>query len=73
MRPEYPLVNNYRLQPMRWLSSATDELLEILPVVVKDERGRLVALFHSDFEIEYAKSRYKDLALSERPPTEEER
>jgi peptide chain release factor 3 len=57
----------------RWLSSATDEILQILPIVVKDEHGRLVALFHSDFEIDYAKSRYKDLDLSERPPTEEER
>jgi len=39
---------------------------------VKDEVGRLVALFNSDFEIEYAKSRYKGLELLEAPPAEED-
>jgi hypothetical protein len=41
-------------------------------MVVKDEAGRFVALFHSDFEIDYAKQRYKGLRLLETPPTEEE-
>ncbi|MGE3173450.1 MAG: peptide chain release factor 3, partial [Planctomycetota bacterium] len=36
----------------RWVQDVTDELLEILPMVVKDEGGRFVALFHSDFEID---------------------
>jgi peptide chain release factor 3 len=57
----------------RWIANVTDELLEILPMVVKDETGRFVALFHSDFEIDYAKSRYKDLQLLEHPPAEEDR
>jgi len=57
----------------RWIANVTDELLEILTMVVKDEAGRFVALFHSDFEIEYAKSRYRDLALLEHPPSEEEK
>ncbi len=57
----------------RWLRAITDELLALLPMVVKDEQDRPVALFHSDFEIEYAKSRYKDLELLESPPAEEER
>ena len=57
----------------RWLGTVSDELLQILPMVVKDEAGRFVALFHSDFEIDYAKSRYKDLVLLDHPPTEEER
>ncbi|MFM1872679.1 MAG: hypothetical protein RL398_2101 [Planctomycetota bacterium] len=57
----------------RWIANVTDEVLEILPMVVKDEAGRFVALFHSEFEIEYAKSRYKGLELLEHPPTEEER
>jgi peptide chain release factor 3 len=57
----------------RWIDNATDEVLDILPMVVKDEAGRLVALFHSDFEIDYAKSRYKGLELLETPPSEEER
>ena len=42
-------------------------------MVVKDEAGRFVALFHSEFEIDYAKSRYKSLVLFDHPPTEEER
>jgi peptide chain release factor 3 len=57
----------------RWLAAVDDELLQVLPMVVKDESGRFVALFHSDFEIDYAKSRYQRLALLEHPPTEEER
>ncbi|MBX3462464.1 MAG: peptide chain release factor 3 [Planctomycetes bacterium] len=56
----------------RWVAHATDEVLEILPMVVKDEAGRFVALFHSDFEIDYARSRYKGLELLELPPAEEE-
>ena len=56
----------------RWVLNVTDEVLEILPMVVKDEAGRFVALFHSDFEIDYAKSRYKGLELLEHPPSEEE-
>jgi peptide chain release factor 3 len=56
----------------RWVEDVTDEVLEILPMVVKDEAGRFVALFHSDFEIDYAKQRYKGLRLLETPPTEEE-
>jgi peptide chain release factor 3 len=57
----------------RWILNVTDELLEVLPMVVKDEVGRFVALFHSDFEIDYAKSRYKGLELLEAPPAEEDR
>ena len=49
-----------------------DELLELLPSVVKDESGRPVALFHSEFEIDYAKGRYRDLELLETPPCEEQ-
>ncbi|HZN39459.1 MAG TPA: peptide chain release factor 3 [Planctomycetota bacterium] len=56
----------------RWIKNVTDELIDVLPMVVKDEAGRFVALFHSDFEIEYALSRYKGLELLETPPTEEE-
>ncbi len=56
----------------RWIQNVTDELLEILPMVVKDEADRFVALFHSDFEIDYAKSRYKGLELLETPPAEED-
>jgi peptide chain release factor 3 len=56
----------------RWIENVTDEVLEILPMVVKDEAGRFVALFHSDFEIDYAKSRYKGLDLREAPPAEED-
>ncbi|MEY3162126.1 MAG: hypothetical protein RIT25_2117 [Planctomycetota bacterium] len=56
----------------RWLAHATQEVIDLLPVVVKDEVGRLVALFNSDFEIEYAKSRYKGLELLEAPPAEED-
>ena len=56
----------------RWVENVTDEVLEILPMVVKDEADRFVALFHSDFEIDYAKSRYKGLELFETPPAEED-
>jgi len=56
----------------RWIQNVTDELLELLPMVVKDEAGRFVALFHSDFEIDYAKSRYKGLELLATPPAEED-
>ena len=56
----------------RWIDNVTDEVLEVLPMVVKDEAGRFVALFHSDFEIDYAKSRYKGLQLLDAPPAEEE-
>ncbi len=57
----------------RWIRNVTDEVLEILPMVVKDEAGRFVALFHSDFEIDYAKARYKGLELLAEPPSEEDR
>ncbi len=57
----------------RWIQNVSDEVLEVLNMVVKDEADRFVALFNSDFEIDYAKSRYKDLELLEQPPTEEER
>ena len=56
----------------RWLASVDDEVLALLPMVVKDEAGRFVALFNSDFEIDYAKSRYKGLELLEHPPAEED-
>ena len=56
----------------RWIRDITDEALEILPMVVKDDAGRFVALFHSDFEIDYAVSRYQGLELLEQPPAEEE-
>jgi len=56
----------------RWLVQVDDELLGVLNMVVKDEAGRFVALFNSDFEIEYAKSRYKNLELLENPPAEED-
>ncbi|MCA8977910.1 MAG: peptide chain release factor 3, partial [Planctomycetes bacterium] len=56
----------------RWIANVSDEVLEILPMVVKDEAGRFVALFHSDFEIDYARSQYKGLELLEAPPAEEE-
>ncbi len=57
----------------RWMKGVTDELLDLLPMVVKDESGRPVALFHSDFEIRYALERYKGLELLEAPPSEEEK
>ena len=56
----------------RWIKDVTDEVLEILPMVVKDEAGRFVALFNSEFEIDYAKTRYEGLELLETPPSEED-
>lgn len=56
----------------RWVKDVTDEVIEILPMVVKDEADRFVALFNSDFEIDYAKSRYEGLELLETPPSEED-
>ncbi|MCC6781908.1 MAG: peptide chain release factor 3 [Planctomycetes bacterium] len=55
----------------RWMHHVTEELLEVLPMVVLDESGRPVALFSSDFEIEYALERYKGLELLATPPAEE--
>lgn len=57
----------------RWLARTTPRLLEMLPLVVLDESDRPVALFRSDFEIDYARERYGDLALLDKPPSEEER
>ncbi|MCA8943229.1 MAG: peptide chain release factor 3 [Planctomycetes bacterium] len=56
----------------RWLAGVTEQLLDLLPMVVLDDSRRPVALFNSDFEIQYARDRYKDLELLEKPPTEEE-
>ncbi len=56
----------------RWLVKVTDSLLDLLPMVVLDDADRPVALFNSDFEIEYAQKRYEDLEMHEAPPTEEE-
>jgi peptide chain release factor 3 len=55
----------------RWMLETTPELLDLLPMVVRDESGRPVALFNSDFEIAYATDRYKDLRLLDKPPAEE--
>ncbi len=60
-------------QRARWLGELSPEIEAILPMVVLDESGREVALFHSDFEIEYAQQRYRDLVLLEHPPSEEDR
>jgi len=57
----------------RWLGELTPEIEAMLPAVVLDEARREVALFHSDFEIDYALQRYKDLVLLEHPPSEEDR
>ncbi|GAB4156977.1 MAG: peptide chain release factor 3 [Planctomycetota bacterium] len=57
----------------RWLESADENVFDLLPMVVRDEEDRDVALFHSDFEIEYALSRYKGLKLLDHPPAEEDR
>ena len=57
----------------RWMHHTTPELLDLLPMVVKDESGRPVALFNSDFEIRYALERYKGLELLEHPPSEEDK
>ena len=56
----------------RWMVSTTQNLLDLLPMVVLDESNRPVALFNSDFEITYALERYEDLQLLEHPPSEEE-
>ncbi|MCA8952244.1 MAG: peptide chain release factor 3 [Planctomycetes bacterium] len=56
----------------RWVQNVTPEVLEILPMVVRDESDRYVALFNSEFEIDYAKSRYKGLELYDHPPAEED-
>ncbi len=57
----------------RWLRALTDELAEFLPMTVVDESDRPVALFNSEFEIDYALRRYEDLALLEAPPSEEDK
>ncbi|MCC6669797.1 MAG: peptide chain release factor 3 [Planctomycetes bacterium] len=57
----------------RWMRGVTPELLDLLPMVVKDESDRPVALFASDFEIRFALERYQGLELLEVPPTEEEK
>ena len=56
----------------RWMVSTTKNLLDLLPMVVLDESDRPVALFNSEFEINYALERYEDLQLLEHPPSEEE-
>jgi peptide chain release factor 3 len=56
----------------RWMVVTTKALLDLLPMVVFDEARRPVALFNSEFEIQYAKERYADLDLLEHPPSEEE-
>jgi peptide chain release factor 3 len=75
MESEYNVLLRTERKPYtraRWLARVTPELLEQLPVVVQDEAGRPVALFASDFEIDYARSRYRDLQLREAPTEEEE-
>ncbi len=57
----------------RWLHSVTPELETLLPMIVNDESKRPVALFNSDYEIQYARDRYKDLELLEQPPSEEDK
>jgi len=52
----------------RWLHKTTEELTDLLPMIVLDEADRPVALFNSDFEIRYALDRYEDLELHEKPP-----
>ncbi len=74
MESEYSVQLRIERKPYtraRWLAQTTPELLELLPMVVRDEAGRPVALFASEFEIDYAKSRYKDLELRETPSEEE--
>ena len=56
-----------------WLRELNDELEALLPRVVDDESRRPVALFNSDFEIDYACQRYEGLELLEHPPSEEEK
>ncbi len=57
----------------RWMVTTTPDLIDLLPMVVKDESGRPVALFNSEFEVSYARDRYKDLQLLDHPPSEEQR
>ncbi|MEO0479222.1 MAG: peptide chain release factor 3 [Planctomycetota bacterium] len=57
----------------RWMRGVTDELLDLLPMVVLDESDRPVALFASDFEINFALDRYEGLELLEKPPSEEDK
>ncbi len=57
----------------RWLRSINAELTELLPEVVRDESDRPVALFNSQFEIDYALKRYDGLELLEHPPSEEDK
>ncbi len=57
----------------RWLRGVTSELLTLLPMVVLDESTRPVALFKSEFEIDYAVKRYEGLELLEHPPSEEDK
>jgi peptide chain release factor 3 len=74
MESEYSVQLRIERKPYtraRWLAHTTPELLELLPMVVRDEAGRPVALFASEFEIDYAKSRYKELELRETPSEEE--
>ena len=52
----------------RWLHKTTEELTDLLPMIVLDEADRPVALFNSDFEIRYALYRYEDLELHDKPP-----
>jgi peptide chain release factor 3 len=76
MQDEYDVELRVERKPWtraRWMVDVSAELLDLLPGVVKDESGRPVALFHSDFEIGYALERYTGLQLLERPPAEEEK
>ena len=57
----------------RWMRRVTDELLDLLPMVVLDESSRPVALFQSQFEIDYARERYEEMELLEHPPAEEDK
>jgi peptide subunit release factor RF-3 len=57
----------------RWMRKVTDDLLDLLPMVVLDESSRPVALFQSQFEIDYARERYKEMELLEHPPAEEDK
>ena len=56
----------------KWLNRLTPDLAAQLPFLVTDEADRPVALFRSDFEIDFAKERHDDLELLDKPPTEEE-
>ena len=50
-----------------------EDVAVMLPMVVVDESDRPVALFRSDFDIDYAVDRYKDLELYDAPPAEEDK